>query len=240
MTSETLQTIAQAITAIGLVLAALGGYGAYYFGQRIEKDKQRAAEVQDAQSKARAAQTGLLQAQRKPTETPILDPTKGVYPILELGDSGAKFLFTGPQGTPIFKFAGDNHITVVREDGEVKVSATIRDKSGDVVAELVKNEWKVNPRNSWDRNYTTDALEVRDNTGDIVLQVRALPDRIQFQAKLYDSAGMGIAFGKSDIPGQPGGIIEFARPPDGTFRIKVAPMFKYPSERHLGELAGGA
>jgi hypothetical protein len=237
MTNETLQTIAQAITAVGLVLAALGGYGAYYFGHRIEKEKQQTTELQEAESKARAAQTGVLQTQKQHTETMILDPAKGAYPILEFGDSGAMFLFAGPQGAPIFKFAGENQITIVKENGEVKVSATIRDRSGKVVAELVKNEWKVNPQKSWDRNYTADALEVRDSAGEVVLQVRALPDRIQFQAKLYDATGMGIAFVKSDMPGQPGGLIDFARPPGGKFRVKIAPMFKYPSERHLGEPA---
>jgi hypothetical protein len=155
---------------------------------------------------------------------------------VEFGDSGAILRYTGPQGSPLFTFAEDTRLTIVSENGKVKVTVTIRDKTGRVVAELIKNAWKVNPQNSWDRNYTDDALEVRDPSGDVVLQVKALPDRIQLQAKFYDSSGRGFGFGKVLGPDGWGGGLEFTGPANPQLRLKITPMFKYPSDLHLGEL----
>lgn len=73
------------------------------------------------------------------------------------------------------------------------MSLVIRDRSGRLVAEIVNNEWKVNPQNAWDRNYSADALEVRDPTGDIVLQVKALADRIIASSSKQSSMTQTVA-----------------------------------------------
>jgi len=221
MSNQTWLTITQAVVALGLVLAAIGGYGAYIFGKRIEREKD-----------ARRAYTGEI---RSPIKV-VVSSKDHVWPQLELGNSGTVFAYTGPQGSPLFKFAEDANLTIVREDGRVKVSLDIRDKRGALVAELVKNEWRVNPHNAFDRNYSTDALEVRDASGDVVLQVKALPDRVQLQARLYDPSGRGIGFGKVVGPdGRPGGGIVLS-PSGHPLDLKIAPMFKYPSDTHLGQL----
>jgi len=155
---------------------------------------------------------------------------------MEFGDSGAVFVFGGKPGTPLLKFAEGNALTIVIEDGQLKVSTLIRDKSGQVVAELVKNEWKVNRNQTWDRNYSKNALEVKDNTGDIVLQIKLVEDKVQFQAKIYDSSGRGVAIGKVLGPEGWGGGIERIEP-NRPVLINIKPMFKYPSDLHLGELA---
>jgi hypothetical protein len=72
----------------------------------------------------------------------------------------------------------------------------------------------------------------------VVLQVRALPDRVQFQAKLYDATGIGIGFGTMVGLQGPGGAIEFTGPANPKLQLRIAPMFRYPSDTHLGELAG--
>jgi hypothetical protein len=115
---------------------------------------------------------------------------------------------------------------------QVLVSTIIRDRSGAVVAEIVRNEWKVNSGNVWDRNYSRNALEVRGPTGDVVLQVRLVKDRVQLQAKIYTSEGLGMALVK--VPGR-GGAIEYGRPNQPLESI-ISPIFKYPSDLHLGEL----
>jgi hypothetical protein len=158
---------------------------------------------------------------------------------LEFGDSGAIFIFAGPQGTPLFKIADDNDITIEIEDGELKVSTKIRDPEGHIVAEIVKSEWKVNPDKSWDRNYAKNALEVKDPSGDVVLQVRLVEDRVQFQAKLYDATGRRIGFGKILGPEGWGGAIEFTGPNKPELDLKISPLFKYPSALHLGEFVNG-
>jgi hypothetical protein len=225
MTSQGWQTLSQVVVAVGLFLTALGGYGAYYFGKRVDREKE-----------VRAAYSGVLEA--KP-ET-LLSGQAHIWPNLELGDSGAVLVYAGPSGSPLFKFGEDTALIVLRENGQVKVSIIIRDQSGKAVAELVKNEWRVNPQNSWDRNFTSDALEVKDSSGDIVLQVRALQDRVQLQAKLYDSTGRGVGFGKILGPdGKWGGGIELTGAANPRLRLRISPLFKYPGDRHLGELIAG-
>jgi hypothetical protein len=63
----------------------------------------------------------------------------------------------------------------------------------------------------WDKNYTDDSLEVKDGRGRVVLQVRMLPDRVEFQAEYPDGDT---------------GLLEdgFYSKEDG-----ITPMFKYPS-----------
>jgi hypothetical protein len=77
---------------------------------------------------------------------------------------------------------------------------------------------------------------VKDPTGDIVLQVKVLEDRVQLQAKFYDSDGRGFAFGKVIGPQGWGGGVEITGSERPYLRMKIAPMFKYPSHSHLGEL----
>jgi len=219
MSNESWQSLSQACIAVGIALTALGGFGAFHFSKRMEHEKE-----------AQSAYTGRLKAKSEL----LLSGPDHIWPRIEMGDSGATFIIAGKQGIPLFSFGEDSTLTVVREDGQVKVSTIIRDKAGRVVAELIKNEWKINPQNSYDRNYTEDALEVKDPSGDIVLQVRALPDRVQLQAKLYNLSGRGFAFGK--MPGAPGGIIDFTGPKNPELRLRIEPIFEYPSDLHLGQL----
>src|SRR2546428_13242392 len=95
--------------------------------------------------------------------------------VLEIGDSGVKLISGGPAGTPVFELFKNSELTLELVDGQLKVSTKIIDQSGKLVAELIRNEWKVAPPpQTWDRNYSDDALEVRDARGQIILQVKAL------------------------------------------------------------------
>ena len=192
--------------------------------------------IASAERRARAisAQTGVLTSSKQT----LLAPDKQLYPKVEIGDSGTIFVFTAAQGQPLFAFLEDSHFTVELENGELKVSTVIRDRGGHVVAELLKNEWKVNTAAAYDRNYSKDGIEVRDSTGDVVLQLRFLGDRVQFQGKFFNSAGQGIAVGKIKGPdGQTGGAIEVTGSAHPHVQMRIKPMFRYPSDRHLGELA---
>jgi len=233
MTNQNLQTICQVIIAVGILFTALGGWGSYYFGQRAQREKEAATEKKEKEMAASKAYSGVL-AQK---DDLIFAPGKQIYPQLEFGDSGSILKFTGQEGSPLFRIAEDNDIIIETEGGQVRVSTKIRDKKGQLVAEILKNEWKVNPDKSWDRNYSEDALEVKDPTGDIILQVRLVKDRVQFQAKLHDANGRGIGFGKMKGPDGWGGAIELTGPNHPKLTLKIEPIFKYPSEFHLGEFA---
>ena len=166
----------------------------------------------------------------------LLSTDGNIYPKLEMGDSGAIFAYAGKPGEPLFNFFDSSHLIVTKDNGRIKVSTVIYDSKGDLVAELVNNEWSVNNNTLFDRNFSENELEVKDSTGDIILQVRAIEDRIQLQAKFYGPNGQGVAFGKGfDEKGNPGGIMEIIGPKHPELKLKIHPIFKYPSELHIGE-----
>lgn len=179
---------------------------------------------------ARAAFVGTLVAAR--TGSHIVR-----YPELEFGDSGAVLRYAGPPGTPLLDFGGDPLTIGLDQRGRVLVSVVLRDKLGNLAAELVQNEWRVNPSGGWQRNYNANALEVRDPLGDVVFQVRLVDNRAKLQAKLFDRDGRGFILRESD-PGEGarGGVLEFVSPAERDRRV-IQPLFRYPSELHLGELA---
>jgi hypothetical protein len=117
---------------------------------------------------------------------------------------------------------------------KMKVSSQIYDREGRLIMELVRNEWKVAPPPlTWDRNYTDDALEVRDDRGLVVLQVRALMDRIQIQGRWWIDTARGTReVMVRDNPAEGGGALIT----DDSNVPAIVPMFEYPSERHFGEL----
>ena len=93
----------------------------------------------------------------------------------------------------------------------------------------------MNQNTAFDRNYSQEALEVRDAGGDVVLQIRVKEDRVQFAGKFYDNNGRGVPFGKlTDGAGNMVGGIELTGP-GRELRLRIEPLFRYPSDQHLGE-----
>jgi len=124
------------------------------------------------EKEAKQAYAGRLQAENKV----ILSPKEKIYPYLEIGNSGSIFTPTNPK-LPLNTIAKDNDINIEIEGGQVKLSIKIRDINGQIIAEIVKNEWKTSKPETgkiWDRNYSKDAVEVLDPNGEVVLQVKVL------------------------------------------------------------------
>lgn len=157
----------------------------------------------------------------------LLSPSSSAIPIIEIGDSNVKFGWTGKNGVPMFSFFQDSALTVERIADQIAISAKVRDASGRMLAEIERNEWKVKPSLLWDRNYNDNSLEVKDETGEVVLQVVVLPEEIRLQGIWHDKSGHTIELVK-DENGQ--GAMLFNR------TIPITPIFVYPSERHLGEM----
>jgi hypothetical protein len=172
-----------------------------------------------------------------PGDETILAPKLGVSKrLIQIGQSGTYIDFQGSQGTPFIQFASNYNLTIDSVDGKLEVSTQVRDRRGRLVAELVQNEWKVAPPpRTWDRNYTSTALEVRDEDGNVVLQVRLFPDRVQIQGEWWMDEYRGFRI--VGYPGEGGRFEIFGtkfRPSDAD---PIQQMFVYPSETHLGELA---
>jgi hypothetical protein len=178
----------------------------------------------------------------------ILSAKRAIVPAIEIGASGVVFGAPGNGGynlddlIPILK---ECEFSVESISGQIKVSIIIRDANGNVVAEIIRNEWSVAGRPvSWDRNYNQDSLEVKDNRGKVVLQVTALPDIIILQANWFKKNGHKAyaiqSNGRGGRPKEGYAMFILDSPPEQFSsddpRLEIEPMFQYPSETHLGEL----
>lgn len=205
----------------------------------------------------------------------ILSTAQETYPKLKLGNSNMFPTWQGPAGEALIRVSDDNDLTIwaektvsrswwkfwsPTESVRLKVSTKIRDTRGELVAEIVANEWKLRKENLWDRNYDKTALEVRDAKGDVVLQIVLKEDYVQFAAKMYSQDGTGFGMGSAtftqedirrheegslkivaaaDGPkevkvGNVTGVLE-VRPPGHPVELVIEPIFQYPSDLHLGE-----
>jgi hypothetical protein len=158
--------------------------------------------------------------------------------MLQIGDSGV--FFKNNTSTDNFSkslhFLKQSDLVIERQNKSLKVSVKVRNVKGDLVAEMIRNEWKVSS-SAWDKNYTDDALEIRDSRGLVVLQVRVLPDVIQLQGEWWDESGHGMKMAKCILPdGSPGGCVVLMNPQYQPQDPIIEPIFQYPSDLHFGEL----
>jgi hypothetical protein len=127
-------------------------------------------------------------------------------------------------------------------DHKLKVSTTIRDSSGNIITQMVDNEWIVNrPQFAFDRNFNDTSLEVKDNLGNIVFQIDVSGNKMVMNCMFVKPDGsLAIVFLiKKATPEMPGfnGIANFE---SGNYRTTsqychYKPMFRYPSSIHPKE-----
>jgi hypothetical protein len=92
------------------------------------------------------------------------------------------------------------------------------------------------PPKTFDRNYTDDSLEVKNAKGKIVLQVKALVDRIQLQGEWWSDPVHGVRLIKSTDPKMPGAFMMIFGEKNRPGPPDIEPIFLYPSDLHFGEL----
>jgi len=183
-----------------------------------------------------------------PKPTLLFSPNKGEVssiPKLQFGTSnviyGVKEIGReSPDLSLLFPALSVRQFKIESVDGKIKVSTQITDENGKLIAELIRNEWKVAPPpRTWDRNYTGDALEVRDAFGDVVLQVKVLPDLIQLQGVWWINLGPPNGAVRLFIRGNPkdGAQVVIVPKQNKSPPPSIEPMFRYPSDQNLGELA---
>jgi len=100
------------------------------------------------------------QAQEKMAESMVgtLEPSSSVLdiifstknndnnPVMEIGRSGTKIFWAGPNGKPMFMLPEDQYIIISKEDGQIKLSAKLRGKDG-TIAEIINNDWTLTSKN---------------------------------------------------------------------------------------------
>jgi hypothetical protein len=163
----------------------------------------------------------------------------GTTPKIQIGDSGV-FLVgdSGALSAQLFPALKASDFRVESIGGKIKVSTRIVDSSGNLIAEITRNEWKVSPTQAWDRNYSDNALEVKDARGLVILQVRVLADRIQIQGGWWIHIGTPSGVRRLWVwrnPAEEGAQFVIA-PKDDSNPIIIPPIFEYPGDQHLGEL----
>lgn len=161
----------------------------------------------------------------------ISSPYLAEVKYLSVGST--RFIIDSPDG--VFLRDGEQAIlTMNLKDGKLLVSTTIRDPKGKIIAELVNNEWQINKQNIFDRNYTDNALEVRDQSGKVTLQVVHFGDTIHFAGIFRCSNGWTNVF----CPLAEGGAVIDIKPPGVEPEHSIQPIFEYSSERHFGSCPG--
>jgi hypothetical protein len=76
--------------------------------------------------------------------------------------------------------------TWFEEDG-IKVTTDVRDSLGNVIANMNRNEWTVNRNFMLDRNFDKNSLEVIDNTGKVIFQVRVKGNQVRLSGVFFNS-----------------------------------------------------
>jgi hypothetical protein len=162
-------------------------------------------------------------------------------PIIEIGgDSGSKMIYVGQENSVDFGvFARNAGLRIERGKNGMEISTPVLDRSGKRIASIEKNHWTVVAQPEiWDKNYTDNALEIKDSRGEVVLQLRFLPDRLQIAAEWRDQFGRGQEWAKCGTPGKPqtGCVIPWGNPQtELQNEVPIQPIFQYPSSQHLGE-----
>ncbi len=161
----------------------------------------------------------------------ISSPHSAEVKYLSIGST--RFIIDSPDG--VFLKDGEQPVlTMNLNDGKLMVSTIIRDTKGEIVAELIDNEWQLNDQNIFDRNYTDNALEVRDQTGKVTLQVVHFGDTIHLAGIFRCRNQWTNVF----CPLAEGGAVIDMKPPGVEPEHSIQQIFRYPSERHFGSCPG--
>jgi len=151
------------------------------------------------------------------------------------------YTWGGSKDAPLISGLGSYIQFGRNSSGDLVANTTIRDRDGHLLVEVINNEWRV-ANAAWEKNYTDNALEVKDGDGRVVFQLFLLADRAEIQAEWWDRDGNGFR------------IVEVKDKPDsqesekmGWVMVKmtrayhpddpaIQPMFKYPSKKYFGQL----
>jgi hypothetical protein len=149
------------------------------------------------------------------------------FPVLTIGGA------SGAGNVHNLTFAGDpvDPINIKEENGQISLSANIRDSKGDIYAIISGRTWEVNNLNSIDYNNDDSAFEIITG-GRVVFQVDLKINHAIVNGMICSESGF-CTFGyqeKLDILPKQEGTQRFILPS----QIDIKPIFKYPRSKYLG------
>jgi hypothetical protein len=163
------------------------------------------------------------------------DNVKRGFPMVQIG-RGTIFVMTPDGVSDIFPFFKDSGVKMEWGQKGPLLTTVVRDRNGNLVVEIKKNHWKVYPQFCADKNYTKDALEVQDNAGHVILQVKIISGTIQIQGEWWNTEGTGVRMMQLPDPKAGSLVVPMNRQNQHNESL-IEPMFEYPSKDHWGELA---
>jgi len=156
------------------------------------------------------------------------------FPMLQVG--GTTWVMTPDGVADIFPFFRDSGVRIEWGYKGPLLTTPVRDRNGNLLAEITRNHWRIYPLYCADKNYRKDALEIKDSAGHVVLQVRILPDRIRLQGEWWDTQGNGIRLLSPPNPTpSAGSIVIPLNRQNQHIESLIQPMFEYPSKDHWQE-----
>ncbi len=140
----------------------------------------------------------------------------------------AEFVMLSSDGV-VFDDSKEPLLQIRLVSGRLLVTTRIRDENGNLIAEMTDNEWKHQQAPAiFDRNYTQAALEIRDRSGTVALQVANLGRTIAVAAIFHCPNGWTYMAGP--LGGESSGIE--LRPPGQPLTTSIPSICEYPSELH--------
>ena len=166
------------------------------------------------------------------------NPVRLHSPAIQLADTGA--ILQGFTMVPLKIFSDAEIAASLSNDGATEISTTVLDRYGRRIVEVKKNHWRVEPSASVDKNYTDDALEVLDSGGHVVLQLRALPDRMVLWGEWHNEFEQAAQITACPDPSNTNAkiaCVQIYGPalPEKTSKKHIEQLFQYPSSEHWGE-----
>lgn len=161
-------------------------------------------------------------------------------PWLAIG--GTVFLMTPNAGqVPYLKPFYDSQFEVEWGKKGPLISTAVRDYHGNLVAQITNNHWQVFPRFCLDKNYTNNTLEVKDDSGHVVLQVillahgggpgpKGIPG-VELQGEWWNNEGKGVRLIKRSVGDHGADILPLTVQNQHENEL-ITPICEYPSSEH--------
>lgn len=142
-------------------------------------------------------------------------------------------LIDGYEFTPVQFSDRKTPITIKLVNNKLRVSCSFTSLDGNIVAEIIENEWQINPNNYFRRNYDDQGLEVIDAQGIMKFQIDLVNENEIVVGGFFKFGNIYFTQKETYMfnPNHPTEESEIIQ----QHSSNVAYMFVYPETSHFGE-----